>query len=382
MFYTYVVANLTELSRNKNFNYQRGNAIFVEKRKMKLEKQNNEYFKWLDNLKSRIRTAQIKASLSANAELIELYWDIGKDIFEKQEIKGWGNSIVENLSKDLKLEFPNIKGFSRRNLFYMKKFYSFYKSDFEKVQQLVAQIPWGHNILIVSKSHNINEAVFYLTETLENNWSRDILDMQIGSDLYKRKGNAITNFSHSLPQPDSDLANQTLKDPYLFDFLTLKKDADEKSIEEQLTKHITHFLLELGKGFAFIGRQYHLEIGKKDYYIDLLFYHTKLRCYVVIELKANEFRAEYAGKLNFYLSAVDETLKSKDDNPTIGILLCKERNKIEAEYALRGMSQPIGIAEFQLSKAVPKNIKSELPTIEEIELATTKAIRNAGDSKK
>jgi len=349
---------------------------------MKLEKQNNEYFKWLDNLKSRIRTAQIKASLSANAELIELYWDIGKDIFEKQEIKGWGNSIVENLSKDLKLEFPNIKGFSRRNLFYMKKFYSFYKSDFEKVQQLVAQIPWGHNILIVSKSHNINEAVFYLTETLENNWSRDILDMQIGSDLYKRKGNAITNFSHSLPQPNSDLANQTLKDPYLFDFLTLKKDADEKSIEEQLTKHITHFLLELGKGFAFIGRQYHLEIGKKDYYIDLLFYHTKLRCYVVIELKANEFRAEYAGKLNFYLSAVDETLKSKDDNPTIGILLCKERNKIEAEYALRGMSQPIGIAEFQLSKAIPKSIKSELPTIEEIELATTKAIRNAGDSKK
>jgi len=256
------------------------------------------------------------------------------------------------------------------------------KSDFEKVQQLVAQIPWGHNILIVSKSHNINEAVFYLTETLENNWSRDILDMQIGSDLYKRKGNAITNFSHSLPQPNSDLANQTLKDPYLFDFLTLKKDADEKSIEEQLTKHITHFLLELGKGFAFIGRQFHLEIGKKDYYIDLLFYHTKLRCYVVIELKANEFRAEYAGKLNFYLSAVDETLKSKDDNPTIGILLCKERNKIEAEYALRGMSQPIGIAEFQLSKAIPKNIKSELPTIEEIELATTKAIRNAGDSKK
>ena len=346
---------------------------------MKLEKQNNEYLKWLDNLKSRIRTSQIKAALSANSELIKLYWDIGKDIFEKQEIKGWGNSIVENLSKDLKLEFPNIKGFSRRNLFYMKKFYSFYKSDFEKVQQLVAQIPWGHNILIISKSHNIDEAVFYLNETLENNWSRDILDMQIGSDLYKRKGNAITNFSHSLPRHNSDLANQTLKDPYLFDFLTLKKDVDEKSIEEQLTKHITHFLLELGKGFAFIGRQYHLEIGKKDYYIDLLFYHTKLRCYVVIELKAKEFRAEYAGKLNFYLSAVDETLKSQDDHPTIGILLCKERNKIEAEYALRGMSQPIGIAEFQLSKAVPKNIKSELPTIEEIELATTKAIRNAGE---
>ncbi|RLD59512.1 MAG: DUF1016 domain-containing protein [Bacteroidetes bacterium] len=349
---------------------------------MKLDKQHTNYLEWLNNLKSKIRTTQIKAALSANSELIKLYWEIGKDIFEKQEIKGWGNSIVENLSKDLKAEFPNMKGFSRRNLFYMKKFYSFYKLDFEKVQRLVAQIPWGHNMLIISKSQNINEAIFYLNETLENNWSRDILGLQIESDLFKRKGNAVTNFSHSLPQPNSDLTNQTLKDPYLFDFLTLKKDADEKSIEEQLTKHITRFLLELGKGFAFVGRQYHLEIGKKDYYIDLLFYHTKLRCYVVIELKAKEFKAEYAGKLNFYLSAVDDVLKSKDDNPTIGILLCKERNKIEAEYALRGMSQPIGVAEFKLSKAIPKEIKSELPTIEEIELATTTAISNAGESDK
>ncbi len=349
---------------------------------MKLDKQHTDYLEWLNNLKSKIRTTQIKAALSANSELIKLYWGIGKDIFEKQEIKGWGNSIVENLSKDLKAEFPNMKGFSRRNIFYMKKFYSFYKSNFEKVQRLVAQIPWGHNILIVSKSQNINEAIFYLNETLENNWSRDILDLQIESGLFKRKGNAVTNFSHSLPQPNSDLANQTLKDPYLFDFLTLKKDADEKSIEEQLTKHITRFLLELGKGFAFIGRQYHLEIGKKDYYIDLLFYHTKLRCYVVIELKAKEFKAEYAGKLNFYLSAVDDILKSKEDNSTIGILLCKERNKIEAEYALRGMSQPIGVAEFKLSKAIPKEIKSELPTIEEIELATTTAISNAVENDK
>jgi len=349
---------------------------------MKLDKQHTDYLEWLNNLKSKIRTTQIKAALSANSELIKLYWEIGKDIFEKQEIKGWGNSIVENLSKDLKAEFPNMKGFSRRNLFYMKKFYNFYKSDFEKVQRLVAQIPWGHNILIISKSQNINEAIFYLNETLENNWSRDILDLQIENDLFKRKGNAVTNFSNSLPKPNSDLANQTLKDPYLFDFLTLKNDADEKSIEDQLTKHITRFLLELGKGFAFIGRQYHLEIGEKDYYIDLLFYHTKLRCYVVIELKAKEFKAEYAGKLNFYLSAVDDILKSKEDNPTIGILLCKERNKIEAEYALRGMSQPIGVAEFKLSKAIPKEIKSELPTIEEIELATTTAISNAGESKK
>jgi len=349
---------------------------------MELDKQHIDYLEWLNKLKEKIRTTQIKAALSANSELIRLYWDIGKDIFEKQEIKGWGNSIVENLSIDLKSEFPNMKGFSKRNLFYMKKFYTFYKTNFSKVQQLVAQIPWGHNILIISKSQDINEAILYLNETLENNWSRDILDMQIGSDLYKRKGSAITNFSQSLPNPNSDLANQTLKDPYLFDFLTLNKDADEKSIEEQLTKHITHFLLELGKGFAFIGRQYHIEIGEKDYYIDLLFYHTKLRCYVVIELKAKEFKAEYAGKLNFYLSAVDDILKLKEDNPTIGILLCKERNKIEAEYALRGMLQPIGVAEFKLSKDIPNEIKSELPTIEEIELATTTAISNAGENDK
>ncbi len=349
---------------------------------MELEPSNKEYIEWLHSLKDKIGKAQIKAAISVNAELIKLYWELGKELSEKQEQQGWGNSIVENLSKDLKNEFPNMKGFSRRNLFYMKSFYAFYKPDFEKVQQLVAQIPWGHNIKIISKSKNIEEAVFYLKETIENNWSRDVLDMQIESNLYERQGKAITNFTNSLPRPKSDLANQTLKDPYLFDFLTLKKDADEKSIEEQLTKHITHFLLELGKGFAFIGKQYHLEVGEKDYYIDLLFYHTKLRCYIVIELKATGFKPEYAGKLNFYLSAVDEILKTENENPTIGILLCKERDRVEAEYALRGMSKPIGIAEYKLSKAIPKDIKSELPTIEEIELATTKAIRNAGESNK
>ena len=343
---------------------------------MNLEKQNIEYIEWLDKLKSRIRKTQIKAALSANTELLQLYWDIGKDLFDKKENQGWGNSIVDNLSKDLKTEFPNAQGFSRRNLFYMRSFYTFYKSDFKKVQRLVAQIPWGHNIKIISKSSSINEAIFYLSETVENGWSRDVLDLQIENELFNRQGNAITNFSESLPKPNSDLANQTLKDPYLFDFLTLSKDANEKNIEDQLTKHITKFLLELGKGFAFIGRQYHLEIGEKDFYIDLLFYHTKLRCYVVVELKATGFKPEYAGKLNFYLSAVDSTLKTKDDNSTIGILLCKEKNKIEAEYSLKGISQPIGIAEYKLNKAIPKNIKSELPTIEEIELATTKAIRN------
>jgi predicted nuclease of restriction endonuclease-like (RecB) superfamily len=249
----------------------------------------------------------------------------------------------------------------------MKGFYSFYKADFEKVQQLVAQIPWGHNILIVSKSKSIQESIFYLSRTIENGWSRSILDMQIGIQLFQRQGKAITNFTNTLTNPTSDLANQTLKDPYLFDFLTLKKRADERSIEDQLTKHITQFLLELGTGFAFIGRQFKLEIGDKDFNIDLLFYHTKLRCYVVVELKAKNFKPEYAGKLSFYLSAVDDILKSDSDNPTIGIVLCQKKNKIEVEYALRGILQPIGVAEYQLIRAIPDDIRSSLPTTEEIE---------------
>ncbi|PZX14980.1 putative nuclease of restriction endonuclease-like (RecB) superfamily [Breznakibacter xylanolyticus] len=333
----------------------------------------SEYVEWLTGLKNRIKSTQIKAALSANKEIIELYWEIGRELFEKQDNQGWGNSVVDNLEKDLVSEFPDMKGFSRRNLFYMKGFYTFYKSDFEKVQQLVAQIPWGHNILIVSRSNSMNEALFYLAKTIENNWSRSVLDMQIRTDLYSRQGKAITNFKNTLPLPGSDLATQTLKDPYLFDFLTLKQNADEKSIEDQLTKHITQFLLELGTGFAFIGRQYKIEVGDKDFFIDLLFYHTKLRCYVVVELKAKRFKPEYTGKLSFYLSAIDDKLKTESDNPTIGIILCQEKNKIEAEYALRGISQPIGVAEYQLSRAIPENIKSDLPTIEDIEkeLSTT-----------
>jgi len=335
---------------------------------MAIEKRyDSEYNKWLRDLKDRIKRTQIKAALAANSEIILLYWEIGKELYEKQEDQGWGNSVVDNLERDLSAEFPDLKGFSRRNLFYMKGFFSFYKSNFENVQQLVAQIPWGHNILIFSKSKTIEEAVFYLSETIKNNWSRSILAVQIGTGLYKRQGKAITNFIKALPRPESDLANQTLKDPYLFDFLTLKKDADERNIEEQLMKHITRFLLELGTGFAFIGRQFKLEIGDKDFYLDLLFYHTRLRCFVIVELKAKRFKPEYAGKLSFYLSAVDDKLKTEYDNPTIGILLCQEKNKIEAEYALRGISQPIGVAEYQLSKAIPEEIKSELPSIEEIE---------------
>ncbi|MCB9233724.1 MAG: DUF1016 domain-containing protein [Bacteroidia bacterium] len=326
-----------------------------------------EYHEWLEELKKRIHSAQIKAALSVNHELILLYWGIGRDLQEKQDKLGWGNFVVDSLEKDLRNAFPEMKGLSRRNLFYMKSFFSFYDGQFEKVQQLVAQIPRGHNIHIVSKSRDVKEAEFYLRETLENNWSRDVLQLQMKSNLFSRKGNATTNFQETLPSPNSDLAHQTLKDPYLFDFLTLKKETDEKNIEEQLTKHITQFLLELGTGFAFVGRQKKLEIGEKDYFLDLLFYHTRLRCYVVVELKARSFKPEYAGKLSFYLSAVDDILKSESDNATIGIILCQGKNQIEVEYALKGIKQPIGVAEYQLSKALPEEIKSQLPSVEEIE---------------
>ena len=339
----------------------------------------SSYIEWLNKLKAKIQNTQLKAIVSVNKEMILLYWEFGKELYEKQQNTNWGSAVVDSIEKDLKKEFPTLKGFSKRNLFYMKQFYTFYKADFELVQQLVALIPWGHNIRIISKATNLDEAKFYINETIENNWSRAVLDFQIKSGLYHRKGKAITNFSTALPQPNSDLANQSLKDPYLFDFLNLKKDADERNIEEQLTKHITSFLLELGTGFAFIGKQYHIEVEKKDYYIDLLFYHLKLKCYVVIELKANSFKPEYAGKLNFYLSAIDDLLKTKEENPTIGLILCQSKNKIEAEYALRGLSQPIGISEYQLSKIVPESIKSELPSIEEIELVVSKPRKNSNN---
>ena len=237
----------------------------------------------------------------------------------------------------------------------------------ENSNKLAAQLPWGHNILIFSKSKNINEANFYIVQTIENGWSRDVLALQIKSKMYQRQGKAITNFNLTLPEPLSDLAQQTLKDPYVFDFLTMTKPFHEKDIERQLIAHITKFLLELGKGFAFIGQQYHLEIGETDYYIDLLFYHTRLKCYVVIELKNTKFIPEYAGKLNFYLSAVDSLVKQEDDKPTIGILLCRDKNNIETEFALRDINKPMGVSEFQLTEILPEELKSSLPSIEEIE---------------
>ena len=333
---------------------------------------NKEYFHLLNDIKSRVRSAQIKAAISVNKELIGLYWDVGGMIAEKQARGRWGDSIVDMLASDLRKEFPDMKGFSRANLFTVRQWYLFYSTMDEKVQQLVRQLPWGHNVVIVSKIKKPIEAVFYLAETLKNNWSRNILTHQIESGLYARKGKILHNFEATLPAPQSDLARQMLKDPYVFDFLSLGEEAQEREIEKELTKHITTFLLELGAGFSFVGSQYPLEISGKDYYLDLLFYHLKLRCFVIIELKAGEFKPEYAGKLNFYLSAADKILKQNEDHPSIGIILCKSKDKVIAEYALKDMSKPMGISEYKIVRAIPKKLKTSLPTIDELEKELSK----------
>ena len=326
-----------------------------------------EYNNWLKEIKQKIKSAQSKAALSVNSTLLELYWDIGKEIIEKQQHKNWGSGFIDQFAADLRKSFPNIKGFSRRNVYAIRQWYLFYSEQFEFVPQLVAQIPWGHNRLIISRVKEIDKAIFYTKAIIENAWSRDSLEIQIDNNYFERKGNSITNFKQTLPFPQSDLAQETLKNPYNFDFLGLENDALEKEIEIELTGHITDFLIELGKGFAFVGKQFHIKVSEKDYYIDLLFYHLDLRCYVVVELKAGIFKPEHAGKLNFYLSAVDSLIKRAEDNPTIGILLCKKKDKIEAEFSLRDINKPIGISDYLLTKAIPAKIQSKLPTIEQIE---------------
>lgn len=299
-------------------------------------------------------------------------------IAEKENV--WGSKLIERVAKDLKEEFPDMKGFSTTNLKYCKLFYQYFskKTKLEnelnlspqledELLKLAFNLPWGHIKMLIGKIKDKQVAKFYIQKTIQNNWSRDVLDIQIKSDLYNRQGKSVNNFKNTLPEPMSDLANQTLKDPYIFDFLTLSEDYKEKDIEKQLVQNITKFLLELGKGFAFIGQQYQIAINENDYFIDLLFYHTKLKCYVVIELKNTKFKPEYTGKLNFYLSAIDSLIKDETDNATIGILLCKDKNNIEAEFALRDINKPIGISELNFTEVLPDNLKSSLPTIEEIE---------------
>lgn len=325
------------------------------------------YKHWLENIKHQIKAAQIKAAVSVSSQMLEMYWQLAEEIVIKQKTANWGEAVLEQLSIDLKLSFPTIKGFSRRNLYAIRQWYLFYSTKHEFVPQLVAQIPWGHNRLIISKVKNVEEALFYCKATIENGWNRDHLALAIKHKYFETKGKSITNFNNTLPEAQSELAQDTLKNPYNFDFLGLEDDALEREIENAMMEHITKFLLELGKGFAFVGRQYQLVVSENEYYIDLLFYHLQLRCFVVVELKAGKFKPEYAGKLNFYLSAVDSQLKHPSDNASIGLILCKDKDKIEAEYALRDIQKPIGISEYLLTQNLPENFKSQLPTVEQLE---------------
>lgn len=325
-----------------------------------------EYKQLLEQLKTDIRTAQIKAALSVNRELVLLYWRIGKSILEKQKQLGWGAKVVEQISRDLKLEFPTMKGFSRTNLLYMRSFADSY-ADEQFVQQVAGQIPWFHNCVILDKVKDSKEREFYIRKTIENGWSRNVLEIQIETGLHLRQGKAVTNFELTLPKPQSDLAREIFKSPYNFDFLGLGDEARERDIEQAMMRHIRDYLLELGVGFAFVGNQYRLEVAGDEFFIDQLFYHLKLRCYVVLELKAGKFQPEYLGKLNFYLSAVDETLREAGDQPSVGLILCREQNETVVEYALRDMSKPIGVSAYELTKILPENLRGNLPTIEEIE---------------
>lgn len=325
-----------------------------------------DYPQFLAELKQRIREAQVRAALAVNKELVSLYWQIGRMILIRQNEEGWGTQIIDRLSQDLRQSFPEMKGFSSRNLKYMRTLAEAYPEE-SFVQQAVAQIPWGHNVRILDYVKTPAERQWYIRKTTEYGWSRAVLVHQIESGLYHREGKALTNFQINLPAPQSNLAQQILKDPYNFDFLSLGREAEERELEKGLTAHLREFLLELGKGFAFVGNQYHLEVGDQDFYIDLLFYHLHLRCYVVIDLKTEEFQPEFAGKMNFYLSAVDDLLKHPEDQPSIGLILCKTKNKVVAEYALRDTRKPIGISAYQLIESLPKQFKEQLPTVEELE---------------
>lgn len=325
----------------------------------------DEYKEWLMGLKSKIRSMQLKAAIAVNSALIEFYWELGRMITEKQSQTKWGDKLIDQVARDLKTEFPDMAGLSNSNLKYCKRFYTFYQSSMG--QQPVDQIPWGHNILIFSKSRDTDEAGFYIQKTIENGWSRDVLGLQLKSNLYERQGKAITNFKDTLPNPMSDLATQLLKDPYNFDFLAMTENYKERELENALIDNVTKFLLELGTGFAYVGKQVPMQVGDQEYFIDLLFYHLKLRAYVVIELKVTDFIPEYAGKLSFYLSVANDILRHPTDNPTIGLLICKNKNNVIAEYSLKNINQPIGVTEYQLTRLFPEEFKSSLPTIEEIE---------------
>lgn len=348
-----------------------------------------DYPALLAELKSRVNAARIRAVRSMNQELIALYWQIGDLIARRQTQEGWGTAVVPRLASDLRKEFPTIKGFSERNLGYMIRFAKEYGSPSilqqaaakltpssepkAILQQAAAKLPWFHHVLLLEKVKDSSTRAWYVQHAIEHGWSRAVLGVQIETKAHRRLGKASTNFKNTLPQAESDLAQQTIKDPYIFDFLSLSSDVRERDLEEGLVKHIQKFLLELGVGFAFVGRQVHLEVDDQDYYIDLLFYHLKLRCYVVVDLKTQRFEPEFAGKMNFYLSAVDDLMRHPDDKPSIGLLLCKDKRDFTVEYALRNLSKPIGVAQWKtvLVESLPKKLQGSLPSIEELEKELT-----------
>ena len=325
-----------------------------------------DYADWLTSLKSRISGARQRATLAVNQELVRLYHDIGAEILDRQARQGWGAKVIDRLAADLRDAFPDMKGFSSRNLKYMKFFAQVCPAGLIG-QQPAAQLPWFHLVTLLTKVPSETEREWYASQVVQHGWSRSTLEVHIRNQLHRRQGAAITNFDRQLPTPHAQLAIEALKDPYLFDFLGLGDEAHERDIEDALIRHITRFLLELGAGFTFVGRQVRLEVSGDEFFIDLLFYHARLKCYVVVELKGVAFKPEHAGQLNFYLAAVDAQLKGADDRPTIGLLLCKTKNRLVAEYALSGISTPIGVAEYQLVRALPEPLDTSLPSIEEIE---------------
>lgn len=369
-----------------------------------LKENNEQYFRWISDLKQRIQQSQIKAAIQVNSALIEMYWDLGKEISERSFENTYGSGFLKQLSSDLLNEFPEIKGFSLSNIKYVKSFYLFYNQNITKSQQLVGEfklddnsnlqqvagefkneknpnrqqlvgefpqklflIPWGHHIQIFTKCKNVTEALFYINKTIENGWSRAILLNMISGNLYQSQGKAVTNFSKTLPDYDSELVKQTFKDPYIFDFLNITENFKERELENALIDNIQKFLIELGNGFAFVGKQVEMKVGNQSFFLDLLFYHIKLKRYVVIELKSGEFEPEHAGKLNFYVTSVDKQLRDENDNATVGLIICKTKDDIIAEYSLTDLHKPLGISSYELRKILPDNFKSSLPSIEEIE---------------
>ena len=340
------------------------NTDYIESEVKRVLMNSSEYISIVENIKREIKAAQYRAAIHANVDMLLLYHDIGCVI---NEHKLWGNRFIDNLATDIRMDFPESKGYSVRNLKYMAKFAETYPNR-EFVQQVVAQIPWGHNVVLLDKVSDAKEREWYIKKSAKNGWSRNVLVHQIESGLYQRQVlvDKVSNFESRLPSPQSELAVQTMKDPYVFDFIPFREEMLERDIEQALVRDVTKLLLELGTGFAFLGNQYHLNVGGDDFYIDLLFYNLNLRCYVVIELKAGDFKPEYAGQLNFYLSAVDEILKKEEDNPSIGLLLCKSKNNLVAEYSLKDISKPIGVSEYKVIGSLPDALKEQLPSVEDI----------------